>query len=59
MTAPLLTIAECDRRLLAVNDEYHAAINRGDLDSADAAYELLDHLLELRIHLPQQRHAHQ
>jgi hypothetical protein len=53
-TAPN-TVAECDRRLLSAYAAYVLATDRGDLVEADAAYLLLDALLDLRLHIPLQR----
>lgn len=48
---------ECDRRLTAVHAAYVLAVDRGDEASADAAYCLMDALLDLRLHLPLPRPA--
>jgi hypothetical protein len=50
-----LTIAECDRRLLVMHAAYCLALDDNDLMKADAAYEMLDALLDVRINLPLQR----
>lgn len=51
----VLTIRECDRRLLTVHAAYCMYLDNGQLDEADKAYALMDELLETRLHLPQQR----
>lgn len=43
---------DCDQRLTAVHAAYVSAVDTGDEATADAAYVLMDALLDLRIHLP-------
>lgn len=52
------TIPVCDRQLNDTREARAAALDRGDLDAFDKADERLQHLLEVRFHLPQQRTSH-
>lgn len=53
----VLTIPECDRRLLTIHAAYCLYLDQGQLDKADEAYALMDALLDVRMSLPQQRPA--
>ena len=55
MTEQTITVAECDRRLLVMHATYTQAIEQGDTEKAFVTYDMLDALLDMRIHLPQQR----
>jgi hypothetical protein len=48
------TIADLDQRLLCAREAYCQALDEGKLELADTAYHLMDELLDLRLHIPQQ-----
>jgi hypothetical protein len=50
-----MTIAECDAQLVALHGEYLAAIDADQLSIAAMRWIELHDLLDLRLHLPQQR----
>lgn len=51
------TIPDCDRQLDSTRETRAAALDRGDLDAFDKADERLQHLLDVRFHLPHPRPA--
>jgi hypothetical protein len=55
MTREPTNIAECDHRLLITHAAFCLACDCGDITAADQAYQELDALLDLRLHLPMQR----
>lgn len=49
---PIGSVQECDRRLMACYAAYVLALDSGDDESAFAAYELIDELLDRRLTAP-------
>lgn len=50
-----LTIPECDKLLVRTHTKYLRAMGRNELADAAELWIQLHELLDLRIHLPQQR----
>ena len=48
-------VDDIDLRLTATTEAFKDAIERGDLDAADALQQDLDDLLDQRLHIPLQR----